>query len=157
MVVCHTDHGGPSRRLYEKDGGSNRKLGTGTFEVEGNRQERTKESSWEFILCAEEADIAWNTSRGQRRSTRPHGTGRVLDAESCREGVGSWESVGTASWNELKFCPSAEEADIAWNTSRVSASLHATLTQRPVGTLGGHGKLDKRWNSVEERFGILKR
>ena len=46
------------------------------------------------IPSAEEADRAWNASLVPASITRPHGTGRVLDAESSREGV---ESVETSS------------------------------------------------------------
>ena len=41
------------------------------------------------IPSAEEADRAWNASLVPASITRPHGTGRVLDAESCWEGVES--------------------------------------------------------------------
>ena len=48
-----------------------------------------------------------------RHFTRPRDIGKVLDAESCREGVKSWGNAWTASWNDWKVCPSDEEADIA--------------------------------------------
>ena len=39
------------------------------------------------IPSAEEADRAWNASQVPASITRPNGTGRVLDAVSCWEGV----------------------------------------------------------------------
>ena len=47
-----------------EDGVSNRKLGADTKKLEGNRQERTKNGSLEATLIAEDADRAWDTSRG---------------------------------------------------------------------------------------------
>ena len=47
------------------------------------------ESDVSDIPGAEEADRAWNASLVPASITRSHGTGRVLDAESCWEGVES--------------------------------------------------------------------
>jgi hypothetical protein len=99
-----------------KDGGSCRKLGTGTKEVEGKkrkekkRKEKKRKGSLEFILCAEEADIAWNTSRV---SASFHATTRHREGSRRRvlPGVGIWKSVGTASGSDLELFVSAEEAD----------------------------------------------
>ena len=49
----------------------------------------------------------------QRHFSRPRDIGRVLDAESCREGVESWGNAWTSSKNFLKVFPSDEEADRA--------------------------------------------
>ena len=48
--------------------------------------------------------------RRGRTTARPHGTGRVLDAESCREGVKSSENDGTASGSDWKAIQYAERA-----------------------------------------------
>jgi len=61
----------------------------------------------------------------QRHFTRPHGTGRVLDAESGLEGVESFNKVGQRG-RAMGAVPSAEEADSIWNDARVPASLHET-------------------------------
>jgi hypothetical protein len=56
------------------------------------------------IPSAEEADRAWNASLVPASITRPHGTGRVLDAESCREGVESEEKssgCGERGWGSF--------------------------------------------------------
>ena len=83
----------------------------------------------------------------QRHFTRPHGTGRVPDAESIREGV---ESVNKKleSMRERAARPkSTEEGDIAWSASRVPASLHATTWHREGSRrrvyLGGRGKFEQ--------------
>ena len=58
--------------------------------VEREEKLRTAWNSDEgAIPRAEEADRAWNASLVPASITRPHGTGRVLDAESCWEGVES--------------------------------------------------------------------
>ena len=49
----------------------------------------------------------------QRHFTRLRDIGRVLDAESFREGVESWENVWTASWNDWKVFLRDEDADRA--------------------------------------------
>ena len=43
--------------------------------------------------------------------TRPHGTGRVLDAESCREGVESLENDEIPSGSDWEAIPCAEEGE----------------------------------------------
>ncbi len=63
------------------------------------------------------------------------------------QGWTAWESDGSD-------IPSAEEADRAWNASRVPASVHATTRHREGSrrrvVLGGRGELEKVKDSVEE-------
>ena len=59
------------------------------MEMDGNLQDRTKRQDWTRSKALKRADIAWNTSLVPASITRQHSTGRVLDAESSREGVES--------------------------------------------------------------------
>ena len=88
------------------------------------------------IPSAEEAGRAWNYSLVPESITRPHGTGRVLDAESSREGVERVETssgIGERLWGSFserdgryRSLEALTEASVShrttWHTGRVSAA-----------------------------------
>ena len=107
--------------------------------VSEKRQEKSSASGGErqgAIPSAEEAGRAWNSSLVPASITRPHGTGRVLDAESGREGVESVETssgIGELLWGSfseldgryrsLEALPDASVSHTTtWHTGRVSAA-----------------------------------
>jgi len=90
----------------------------------------TKKSTEKFTL--ENYTIIFNVKFGERGE--------------LEQGSTTWESDGSDM-------PSAEEADRAWNASRVPASLHATTRHREGSrrrvVLGGRGELGRGWTAWE--------
>ena len=88
--------------------------------------------------------------------TRPHGTGRVLDAESCWEGVESWKRVRKAENNDGEAFLIYAEADGAWDYSLVPAAITRPCGRREgFGSrvkLGGRVERGKVKDSVEEQW-----
>jgi hypothetical protein len=66
---------------------------------------------------------------------------------------GELEQGWTAWESDVSDIPGAEEADRAWNASRVPASLHATTRHREGSrrrvVLGGRGVLERGWTAWE--------
>jgi hypothetical protein len=111
------------------------------------------ESVGRDIPSAEEADTAWNASRvpASLHATTRHreGSRRRVVLGGRGELERGW-TAGESNWSDI---PSAEEADTAWNASRVPASLHATTRHREGSgrrvVLGGRGEREKK---VEQRM-----
>jgi hypothetical protein len=117
----------------------------------------TWESDGSDIPSAEEADRAWNAPRVPESL---HATTRLREGSRRRVvlgGRGELEQVWTAWESDGSDIPSAEEADRAWNASRVPVSFH-TITRHREGSrrrvvLGGRGEVERGRQRFERRPG----